>query len=83
MNNGWYFNKVVLTSNFQQLDFGAKARHMKLKVIGGNVEFGVTSGESDGELVDADGMQTFHDVNRSGISVKGTGTITVIAWDGE
>ena len=82
MTNGWFYKAVTLTANFKPEDFVDNAKHMKLKVVGGNVEFSFSGKESDGKLIDADGMQNFQDINKGKIFLKGTGVATIMAWDG-
>lgn len=78
-NNGWFYEAVTLTANYVPKEFGFKAKHLKLK---GDVTFSFDGENDNGKLVAGDGMQAFSDVEKSKIFVKGTGTLEVIAWDG-
>jgi len=82
MTNGWFFKEIALTSSYKEESFSGSAKNIKMKVVGGNCEFSFSGQEADGKIVDADLMQDFLDVNKGKIYVKGTGTVTVMAWDG-
>lgn len=82
LENGWV-NELgfSLTADYQKIDFGSRMKHMKLRASN-TVTFSWNGVDDDGQVLAADNLQNFEDINKGEIYVKGTGTIDITAWDG-
>ena len=79
---GWFYEDgIALTGTFVKKDFNFSAKHMKLKVTT-DLEFSFDGKATHGKLVTADGLVPYKDVNKGQIFIKGSGTLTIQAWDG-
>lgn len=76
---GWFRATQALTASYVKLSPGFKIYGLKLK---GDIEVSFDGTNSHIKLVAADGMQTFENVGRSDLYVKGSGNAEIIAWDG-
>lgn len=79
---GWFVKTVALTGSYVKEDMNFKAKHMKIKTDN-TVTFSFNGNDDHGTVVAADGMVDFQDLNKGEIHLKGTGNVTVMAWDGE
>lgn len=82
---GWFFK--ILTGGdapsgtYKKIDLNFKAKHIKVKP-GTTLTLSFDGATDHAQIVAADGMQTFSDVNKGEIYYKGTGDAQITAWDG-
>lgn len=76
---------VMGTTNFgPALEFGVRAKRLKLVAEGGDVTFSFNGTDTHGVLKVADGPQDFDECGASKLYAKGSGaTLRVFAWQGE
>ena len=80
--NGWFFEKAkALTGDYEKIDFQFSAKHLKIRASA-TCQISFNGKEDDSEVLVADGLVDFQDVNKGEIHVKGSGTVDITAWDG-